>query len=46
MTPLGFLPDEDIAAVLTFVRQSFGNDADAVLPEEVAAVRTELMGTF
>ena len=39
MTPHGFLTDEQVAAVLTFVRSSFDNDADEVLPEEVARVR-------
>jgi mono/diheme cytochrome c family protein len=29
------LSDEEIAAVLTFVRKSFGNDANAVIPGEV-----------
>ena len=39
MTPFGFLSDEEIAAVVTYVRSSFGNDADAATVEEVAAVR-------
>jgi mono/diheme cytochrome c family protein len=39
MTPHGFLTDEQVAAVLTFVRSSFENDADPVLPDEVARVR-------
>lgn len=29
------LSDEEIAAVLTFIRKSFGNDANAVIPGEV-----------
>lgn len=33
------LKDEEIAAVLTFVRNSFGNKADPVLPEQVAKIR-------
>ena len=33
------LTDEQIAAVLTYVRQHFGNDAEAVTPDEVASVR-------
>ena len=33
--------DEDIAAVLTFIRQEWGNAADPVSPEAVAAVRAE-----
>lgn len=35
----GFLSDDQIAAVLTYVRSNFDNDADAITPEEVAAVR-------
>ncbi|MGD7652350.1 MAG: c-type cytochrome [Verrucomicrobiales bacterium] len=34
--------DEDIAAVLTYVRNSFGNKAPAVKPEQVAALRSEV----
>ncbi len=37
--PSPSLTDEQIAAVLTYVRQHFGNDAEAVTPDEVAAVR-------
>jgi mono/diheme cytochrome c family protein len=33
--------DEDIAAVLSFIRQEWGNAADPVSPETVAAVRAE-----
>ena len=33
------LTDEQVAAVLTYVRQHFGNDAEAVTPDEVASVR-------
>ncbi len=40
MTPFaGMLDDKEIAAVLTYVRNSFGNTASAVLPETVAKVR-------
>lgn len=39
MTPHGFLTDEQVAAVLTFVRSNFDNEADAVTAEEVARVR-------
>lgn len=35
------LSDQQIAAVLTYVRGSFGNDAGAVAPELVAAVRSQ-----
>ena len=34
-----FLPDEEIASILTFIRQNFGNDASAVSEEEVNQVR-------
>ena len=40
MTPFGaMLKDEEIAAVLTYVRKSFGNEAPVVLPQKVAQVR-------
>ena len=40
MTPFeGLLNDEEMAAVLTFVRNSFGNKAPAISPEKVKAVR-------
>lgn len=39
MASHAFLSDQQIADVLTFVRQSFGNDADEVKPEEVSKVR-------
>jgi len=42
MTPFEhMLKDEEIAAVLTFVRNSFGNKADPVLPEQVAKIRED-----
>ena len=45
MTPFGgLLKDEDVAAVLTFVRNSFGNRASAISPEKVAEVRESLQG--
>lgn len=34
-----FLNNEEVANVLTYIRQSFGNEASAVTAEEVAAVR-------
>jgi mono/diheme cytochrome c family protein len=34
-----FLNDDQIAEVLSYVRNSWGNKADAVSKEEVAAVR-------
>ena len=39
MPPLAGFPDADIANVLTYVRQSFGNDAAPVTSAEVRAVR-------
>lgn len=44
MQPLSYLTDEQVAAVLTYVRQNFGNDASPVSPEEVAAVRAATSG--
>jgi len=37
----GALPDEDLAAVLTYMRQSWGNQASEITPEQVKAVRDE-----
>nr|WP_068891282.1 cytochrome c [Pedobacter panaciterrae] len=37
----GFLKDQEIADVLTFVRNSFGNKASAIKVSEVKAVRAE-----
>ena len=34
--------DADLAAIATYVRQSFGNDAPAVTEEQVAAVRASI----
>jgi hypothetical protein len=40
MTPFeGLLDDEEVAAVLTFVRNSFGNEAPSVSPATVEGVR-------
>jgi mono/diheme cytochrome c family protein len=39
MTPFRGLSDEEIAAVLTYVRHVFGNQASVITPEKVAAVR-------
>src|SRR4051812_47861618 len=35
------LSDERVAAVLTFVRQSFGNNSPAVAPEQVSAIHAK-----
>ena len=41
MTPFGgMLNDEEMAAVLTYVRNSFGNKAEPIQPSEVKKVRT------
>ena len=42
MPSLGHLTDEDLAAALTYVFGSWGNDGAAVSVEEVAALRVEL----
>lgn len=40
MTPFeGLLKDDEVAAVLTYVRNSFGNKAPAIAPEKVKNVR-------
>ena len=40
MTPFGgMLKDDEIAAVLTYVRNRFGNQAAAIEPSRVARVR-------
>jgi len=36
------LSDEDLAATLTYIRQSFGNKASAVTPAQVKAVRAQV----
>lgn len=42
MAALAYQTDEQIAAVLTYVRNSFGNSAPAVTPAQVAALRGEV----
>ncbi|TCK80604.1 PVC-type heme-binding CxxCH protein [Albibacterium bauzanense] len=43
MTPFGgMLNDEEIASVLTYVRNSFGNKAPAISPAKVKAVRASI----
>lgn len=41
MPAQSFQTDEQIAAVLTYVRNSFGNAASPVTPEQVKALRGE-----
>ncbi len=36
------LPDDDLAAVLTYIRQSWGNKASAITPEQVKAIRAQV----
>ena len=42
MTPLNYLNDEQVANVLTYVRNSFGNEGTAVSPEKVKQVRATI----
>lgn len=43
MTPFeGLLKDEEVAAVLTYVRNSFGNKGTAISPDQVKKVRSEV----
>ncbi len=42
MAPMPFQDDETIAAVLTYVRNSWGNEAPPVIPEQVEALRGEV----
>jgi mono/diheme cytochrome c family protein len=42
MAAMAYQTDEQIAGVLTYVRNSFGNKAPAVKPEQVAALRSEV----
>jgi nitrite reductase (NO-forming) len=42
MVPMNYLSDEQVADVLTYVRNSFGNTGDAVTIDEVAKIRQEV----
>ena len=43
MTPYeGMLNDSEVAAVLTYVRNSFGNKASAISPDLVKKIRDEI----
>jgi len=42
MAPLAYQSDEQIAAVLTYVRNSFGNKFGPILPEQVTMLRSEV----
>jgi mono/diheme cytochrome c family protein len=36
------LSDEDLAAVLSYIRQSWGNKASAITPDQVKAIRAQV----
>ena len=42
MVPMNYLTDEQIANVLTYVRNSFGNSGDAVSIDDVKRVRSQV----
>ena len=44
MTPFKFLDDQEVAAVLTYVRNAFGNQAAPIAPEQVATERAATEG--
>lgn len=45
MTAMGVgLSDSDLAAVLTYIRSSWGNKAEAVGPDDVKAIRAKVQG--
>lgn len=45
MTPFeGLMDDEEVAAVATYIRNSFGNKADVVQPAKVKEIRASLAG--
>ena len=41
MIPMNYLSDEEVANVLTYARNSFGNSGDAVTVPEVRRIRSE-----
>lgn len=41
----GLMDDEQIAGVISYVRQAWDNQAGPVTPEEVAAIRAQIMGS-
>ena len=44
MPPAPVKNDYDIAAVITYVRQAWGNNADAVKQSEVSTLRSQFKG--
>jgi len=43
MTPFKMLSDDELAAVLTFVRNTFGNKASVIKPETVKSIREKTL---
>jgi mono/diheme cytochrome c family protein len=43
MAPLGTMSDEQLAGVLTYVRNSWGNAADPISVEQFAAARAKFL---
>src|SRR3954466_8987027 len=41
MPPQAYLKDEEIADILTYIRNSFGNKASAITPAEVKSIRAD-----
>jgi mono/diheme cytochrome c family protein len=44
MPPAPIRNDYDIAAVMTYIRQAWGNDGEAIMPAEVASMRKKYKG--
>src|SRR5690606_25408715 len=44
MPPLGILPDDQIASILTYLRRAWGHTADPVAIEDVARIREATAG--
>ena len=42
MPPFQQLPDADLAQILTFIREKFGNGASPLTAEQIAAARASL----
>ena len=40
----GLLNDDEMASVLTYIRNSFGNKASAIQPNQVKKIRAKLKG--
>ena len=45
MARFDFLSDAEMAAVLNFIRQEYGDDASPITVERVASVRAQVLGT-